>query len=621
MNKNTAILLAAVIAVVIPFRLPACTSLIFTKGSTTDGSVILTYSMDASFLYGELYFWPAKDYPQGSVLELYDWWDDGKYMGEIPQVEHTYQVMGNINEHQVAIAESTFMPVDPELYSQSRAIIDVGNLMYITLQRAASAREAITVMGNLVSLYGYSGFGESFSIIDKNEAWIMEMVGKGLRELGAVWVARKIPEGFISGHANQARITTFPLDDPENCLYSEDVIDFARENEYWSGNDSSFSFADVYAPPTNEMVRMGDNRIGNAFRRTGADVDEYKEYLRGNIKRSYPPLGAPGGIVKNRLPLWVEPGRKLSPDMIMDLMNDHYENTELDMSKGLWAGPYYLPYRTRPLKVLQGEEGYSHERPISIQQTGFSLLAQARGWMPDPLGGINWFGVDDTGHTVYSPVYCGSLTVPPCFSHREDGIINFTFDSAYWIFNLVSNLSYTRYSEIYPYVNRERDKLRRDFFSRVEATDELAMIAYEGSREEAIRIITETSLAAGETLMNKWTELWEFLFIKYLDGNIRPSTGLEFTKNKWGFPDYPGQKGYPTFWIESMLGRKLNLDLRTIYSQDELLEIFGKNNKNLTIYLILIITSAALATLSIVMFGLYIRERRRSGIGKNHNKA
>ncbi|MBI9102279.1 MAG: C69 family dipeptidase [Spirochaetales bacterium] len=612
MFKKNLFLIFAVLTLFI-FRLPACTSLIVTSGASKDGSVMLSYSMDASFLYGELYFWPAADHAPGTMIELYDWWDDGKYMGEIPQVDHTFQVTGNINDHQVAIAESTFIPIDRELLSQSRAIMDVGNLMYITLQRASTAREAIAIMAELTEQYGYAGFGESFSIIDKNEAWIMEIVGKGRLELGAVWVARRIPDGYVAGHANQARITTFPLDDPENCLYAPDLISFAREKRYWTGNDKNFSFADTYSQVNGEVIRWGDRRIWNAFRRMGVDMETWAEYSLGSIEKRHPPTGAPGGIISNRMPLWVKPAKKLSPSDLMSLMRDHYENTSEDMSRGLWAGPYSLPYRTRPLKVLHSpENGFSHERPISIQQTGFSLIAQARSSFPDPIGGINWFGVDDTGHTVYVPVYCGVTDIPPCFTHREDGLINISFDSAYWLFNLVSNWSYTRYTDIFPHIKRAQRSLEEDFIRRAADTDEKAQALYISDPDTARQLLTETTLSAAADMMSRWRELWEFLVVKYLDGNIRPSVREEFLRNSHGFLQYPEAKGFPTFWIQTMLQRKYNVDLKSIYSQEEILEIYGKNNRNFILQLILLALTIGFAALSLYLFRKYRVEKNRT---------
>ncbi|HKJ42986.1 MAG TPA: C69 family dipeptidase, partial [Sunxiuqinia sp.] len=355
----------------------ACTNFLITKGATVNGSTMITYAADSHTLYGALYHQPAKDHAEGDTRNIYEW-DTGKFMGVIPEVSHTYSVIGNMNEYQVAIGETTFGG-RKELHHQPDAIMDYGSLMYVALQRAKSAREAIKVMTDLVDQYGYYSEGESFSISDPNEAWIMEMIGKGEGEKGAVWVGRRIPDGYISGHANQARITTFPLNDPQNCVYSKDVISFAREKGWFDGKNKDFSFSDVYAPVDFEGARFCEARVWAAFRRVASGMDQYTNYVEGHVEH-----GGENGYATNRLPLWVKPDKKLSVKDVMSLMRDHFERTPLDMTKDIGAGPYKLPYRWRGLTWKVDSTEYCNERATSTQQTGFSFVAQSRSWLPNP---------------------------------------------------------------------------------------------------------------------------------------------------------------------------------------------------------------------------------------------
>ncbi|HOI49862.1 MAG TPA: C69 family dipeptidase, partial [Prolixibacteraceae bacterium] len=358
-----------------------CTNFLITRGATKDGSTMITYSADSHTLYGELYYRPAADWPAGTMLDIYEW-DTGKFMGRIEQVPHTYSVVGNMNEHQLAIGETTFGGRE-ELAKQPGAIMDYGSLIYVTLQRAKTAREAIGVMTSLVEKYGYASSGESFSIADPNEVWIMEMIGKGEGEKGAVWVALRVPEGYISGHANQARITTFPLNDAQNCIFSKDVISFAREKNWFNGKNKDFSFSDVYAPVDFSGARFCDARVWAGFNKVADGMDAYTEYAKGNIVH-----GGENNFPTNRMPLWVKPNRQLSVKEVIAMMRDHYEDTPLDMNNDLGAGPYQLPYRWRGMTWKVDSATYLHERAISTQQTGFSFVTQSRSWLPDPVGGI-----------------------------------------------------------------------------------------------------------------------------------------------------------------------------------------------------------------------------------------
>ena len=351
MKKLISILLTVVFVVIINFNNNACTNFLITKGASVDGSTMISYAADSHVLYGELYHWPAMDWPAGTMLDVYEW-DTGKLLGQIPQVAHTYNVIGNMNEFQVAIGETTYGGLK-QLSSQKGAIMDYGSLMYIALQRSKTAREAVKIIGDLMAKYGYYSVGESFSISDANEVWIMEIIGKGEGEKGAVWVARLIPDGYICAHANQARITTFPLDDPENCIYASDVISFAKEKGLYEGKDKDFSFSDVYNPVDFGGARFCEIRVWAMFKDVNDDMQKHFEYAKGNIthKKVYvenTPV-TKENYASNRMPLWIKPNRKISVQDMLNFMRDHLEGTELDMRKDIGAGPFEMPYRWRPL--------------------------------------------------------------------------------------------------------------------------------------------------------------------------------------------------------------------------------------------------------------------------------
>ena len=401
----------------------ACTNFIITKGASADGSVMITYSADSHTLYSELYFRPAMDYPAGTMVDVIEW-DTGKKLGAIPQVPHTYSVIGNMNEFQVSVGETTYGGRE-ELGSQPGAIVDYGTLIYFSLQRAKTAREVIRVFGELVSMYGYASSGESFSISDPNEAWILEMIGKGKSEKGAVWVAMRIPDGYVSGHANHPRITQFPMNDPENCIYAPDVISFARKMGYFSGEDKEFSFSDTYAPLDFGGARFCEARVWAMFNRINSNMGQYQDYAMGVIEKGkydYP---------TNRMPLWIKPDKKLSVHDVMELMRDHYEGTKMDMNNDIGAGPFACPIRWRPMTWQVDSVGYVHERATSTMQTGFVFVSQSRSWLPDWIGGIHWFGVDDTYTTVFAPMYCGMTKVPESFAEGNGSMLQYSPTSAF----------------------------------------------------------------------------------------------------------------------------------------------------------------------------------------------
>lgn len=501
----------------------ACTNFLVTKGASADGSCYISYSADSHVLYGELYHWAAADYPAGSMLEVYEW-DTGKYLGKIKQATHTYNVIGNMNENQVAIGETTFG--GREELVDTTAIVDYGSLMYIALQRAKTAREAIQIMTGLVSEYGYFSSGESFSISDPNEVWIMEMLGKGSPVMvkdkkgrvkttynkGAVWVAVRIPDGYISGHANQARITTFPLNDPENCLYSPDAISFARTKGYFSGDDKDFSFSDTYAPVDFGGARFCEARVWSAFNKVNKDMGKYLEYAKGHD-------------LKNRMPLYIKPDHKLTTSEVIDLMRDYYQGTELDMTKDPGAGPYGNIVRWRPLTWKVDGVEYCNERATSTQQTGFSFIAQSRSSIPSPLGGIIWFGVDDTYSTVYTPMYTCMTRVPESYAVGNGSMMNFSPDAAFWVFNQVSNFAYTRYKDMIPDIQKVQKKLEDNYITLTPAIDKVAADLYAKDKAQAVEFLTAYSVSQGENTVKEWKNLYAFLFTKFMDGNIKEKDG------------------------------------------------------------------------------------------------
>ncbi len=526
----------------------ACTNFLVTKGATVDGSTMITYAADSHTLYGELYFTPAADYEKDAMLDIYEW-DTGKFLGKIKQVPHTYSVVGNINEHQVAIGETTFGGRE-ELWHQTKALVDYGSLMYITLQRAKTAREAIEIMTEIVEEYGYYSEGESFSISDPNEVWIMEMIGKGEFELGAVWVALKVPDGYVCGHANQARITTFPLNDPDNCLYSKDIFSFARERGWFDGLNKDFSFSDVFAPTDFGAARYCDSRVWMGFSRISSGLESYVDYVSGKVKYD------DKGFAINKIPLWVKPDSLLKVSDVMRMMRDHFEGTPLDMTEDIGAGPYKLPYRSRPLDWKVDSVMYCNERAVSTQQTGFSFIAQSRSYLPDPIGGIIWFGVDDTYSTCYVPMYCGINQVPSSFAVGNGDMLTYSETSAFWTFNLVSNLTYLRYDSMIKDVVKVQEQQERKFFKMVPAIDAAAVsLINNGDKQSAIDLVTEFSVNAGDNTVKIWKELWQYLLIKYKDGNIMKEKDGAFERTETGVAAYPDQPGYPDDWYRAIINQ------------------------------------------------------------------
>lgn len=533
----TALLMAAAGLASIP-QANACTNVLVTKGASADGSTLVSYSADSHTLYGELYHWPAQKHAPNALLDIYEW-DTGKYLGKIKQVEQTYSVIGNMNEHQLTIAETTFGG-RPELVD-STGIMDYGSLIYIALQRAKTAREAIEVMTSLVEEYGYHSSGESFSIADPYEAWIMEMIGKGVGNKGAVWVAVRIPDGYVSAHANQARITTFPLNDKENCLFSEDVIAFAREKGYFNGKNKDFSFSDTYAPLDFGAMRFCEARVWSAFRIMNPEMDKFASYAKGESL--------------TRMPLYIKPSRKISQSDVANIMRDHYEGTDLDMTQDIGAGPYKVPYRWRPMTFKVDGETYFNERAIATQQTGFWFVGQMRHWMPAHIGGILWFGVDDAASSVLVPMYCGIEKIPHEFAVGNGDMLTFSWSSAFWIFNWVTNMAYHKYSFMIEDIKKVQSELETQMKAYVAGVDAAALAMYDKDPQAARKFLTDFSVNQAQNVVTRWKKLGEFLTVKYLDGNLHPEKDGEFLRNPHGNPAGPQFPGYSEEYYRSIVNQ------------------------------------------------------------------
>ncbi len=567
---------SAIVALALVFcfgKANACTNFLITKGASTDGSCMISYAADSHVLYGELYHYPAQDWPAGTMLDVYDW-DGGMYRGQIPQIAHTYNVVGNMNEWQLAIGETTYGGL--ESLADGDGIIDYGSLIYITLQRAKTAREAIKCMGELVANYGYVSSGESFSIADTEEVWILEMIGKGKGKKGAVWVARRIPDGYVSGHANQARITTFPLakknktsitfkqidklfkDSNIDCVYADDVISFAKEMKLYNGPDDKFSFSDVYNPVDFSGARFCDLRVWAMFNKVTDNMKDYWGYATGrDIKRVQPykegMCQTPDNFPTNRMPLWVLPNKKVSVLDMMDFMRDHLEGTELDMSQDVGAGPFHCPYRWRPMQFEVNGQEYVHERTTATQQTGFSFVAQCRGYYDWPVGGIIWFGVDDTNSTVYTPFYCSITEVPIEYRVGNGDILTYSDNAAFWVFNRLAHFKYLFYNRVIDDIQLVQNALESVYMEQVNNADNQALNLYEQDPTKAIAYLTDFSNQAGHNTVKNWKALDNYLLVKYLDSNIKQEENHQFKRNGYGYPAKPLQPGYPDSWKKAVI--------------------------------------------------------------------
>ena len=536
-------LAAGLAALALSTRAHACTNVIVTPGASADGSAMVSYAADSHWLFGELYFKRGGRHAKGEMRQVIEW-DSAKPLGYIPEAALTFQRVGNMNIHQVAIGETTWGG-RLELMD-STGIMDYGSLIYIALERARTAREAIDVIVSLANEFGYPSEGETFSIIDKTEAWIMDLIGKGPDNRGIVWVARRIPDGYISGHANQARITNFPLDDPET-LYAPDVISFAREKGYFSGTDEEFSFRDAYCPLDFGTVRGCDARVWSMFRLLGGsgfDADAYLDY-------------AMGYDLEGEMPLWIKPEHLITPKDVADVMRDHYEGTPMDMSIDVGAGGNALPYRWRPMEFKWNGKTYLNERAIATQQTGFWFVAQARPQLPDEVGALVWFGCDDAATSYLTPIYVSTREVPECLCEGNGNLLKYSATSQFWMCNRVTNACYRMYNYMAPVARCAADAFEQEqMFSAVPELDgKLARLVERGLVRRARRLMTKYTVHTAMKQFEAWTKLEELLLVKFIDGNVKAQGedgSFLHTEYSEGIPAGLTQPGYTEFWKEAV---------------------------------------------------------------------
>lgn len=509
----------------------ACTNFLVGKKASADGSAFITYSADSYGMYGRLIYLPAAKYAQGAMRRVVDG-DTHHFLGYIPEAPETFAVMGNINEHQVAITETTFGG-RPEL-ADSAGIIDYVSLMAIALQRSRTAHEAIRTMTSLVQEYGYASEGESFSIADPNEVWILEMIGKGPEEKGTVWVAVRIPDDCIAAHANHSRIHKFDRKDKENVLYAKDVITFARKKGYFSGKDEDFSFSAAYAPEDFSALRFCEARVWSFYNHWTDGMDKYLAYASGREPGKHEPL-----------PLYIKPSRQLTFQDIKDCMRDHYEGTPFDITKDAGAGAYTAPYRPTPLTWKHKGKTYFNERPISTQQASYTVVVQLRSWLPNPIGGILWFGNDDPNMVAYTPVYCNARTVPECYNTPDADDVTFSWKSAFWVCNWVANMTYPRYSQLFPSVKAVRDELEARYASQQKEIEGKALALYkDGKHCEAADCLDKYGVACAEGMLTRWKQLGEYLIVKYNDQAVKKETDGKFDLTPDGISVPPARPGF-----------------------------------------------------------------------------
>jgi dipeptidase len=513
----------------------ACTNLIVGKNASADGSVIVSYSADSYGHFGDLVHFAAGMHAKGTLRDIYEW-DTGKFLGQIPEAAQTYNVIGNINEFQVTIAETTFGG-RPELVD-TLGLIDYGSLIYIGLQRSRTAREAIKVMTDLVQQYGYYSSGESFTIADPNEVWIMEMIGKGPGLRGAVWVAVRIPDDCIAAHANQSRIHQFDMNDKQNCLYSTDVISFAREKGYFDGVNKEFSFADAYNPLDFGGRRYCEARVWSFFNMFTERGTEFLPYIEGETDQP--------------MPLYLKANRKLSVQDIQHAMRDHYEGTPLDISRDFGAGEYHAPYRLSPLSFKVDGKEYFNERPISTYQTAWVFVSQMRAGLPDAIGGLFWFGTDDANLTVFTPVYCCATEAPQCYGHVDGAdYAQFSWNSSFWVFNWVANMAYLRYDLLIGDIRATQSELETTFHEAQEGIEAVASRLYLQDPAKAKAFLTNYTSMTAQSTLDTWKKLGEFLIVKYNDGVVKRVKNGQFERNAvTGRPLPPTRPGYPKEFLE-----------------------------------------------------------------------
>ena len=507
----------------------ACTNFIVGKKASADGSVMCTYSADDYGMFLGLCHYPAGKHAKGEMLQIYDW-DTKEYHGQIPQAAETYNVIGNINEYQVTIGETTFG--GREEMVDTTGILDYGSLIYIALQRSKTAREAISVMTRLVETYGFCSEGETFTICDPNEAWIMEMMGKGPGSKGVVWVAVRIPDDAICAHANQSRIRTFDQKDKKNVMFSKDCIKFARSKGWFTGKDKDFSFCDVYAAPTFSGRRACEARVWSFFNRFG-DMDKYLPYVEGKVKDAEP------------MPLWIVPNKKVSLQDLEASMRDHYEGTPFDLGNDLGQGVWEMPYRPTPLSFKVDGKAYFNERPVSTQQTAFSYVSQMRSWLPRQIGGVLWFGNDDGNMVAYTPIYCGNTVQPECYNTPGADAVTFSDKNAFWVCNWVSNMVFPRYSQMFPSLKEVRDSLDNSYIANQGEIEKQALKLYGESEQKAVDYLTDYSNTQAQQMLARWKELAIYLIVKYNDMAVKPTKDGKFLRTKTGNGATVKRTGFP----------------------------------------------------------------------------
>ena len=498
----------------------ACTNFIVGKKASADGSVICTYNADDYGLFINLCHYPAGIHPKGTMRKIFNW-DTNKYQGVIPEAPQTYNVIGNINEFQVSIAETTYG--GREEMEDSTGILDYGSLIYLALQRSKTAREAIQVMTTLAQTYGYNSGGETFTICDPNEAWIMEMMGKGPGSKGVVWVALRVPDDAICAHANQSRITKFNMNDKANVLYSKDVVSFARSKGWFTGKDKDFSWRDTYAKPTFGGRRFCDARVWSFFNHFANDFDKYLPWALGKDKDA------------EDMPLWIIPNKKVSVQDVMACMRDHYENTPLALdSSSVGGGVWEMPYRPTPLRFKVDGKNYFNERPVSTQQTAFSYVAQLRSWLPREVGGVLWFGNDDGNMVAYTPIYCGNTTQPECYNTPGADAVTFSDKNAFWVCNWVSNMVYPRYNQMFPTLKEVRDSLENSYFANQLTIEKQAVALYNTDKEKAISLLNQYSNDKAQQMLHRWKDLAVHLIVKFNDMTVKPEKNGVFVRTPEG---------------------------------------------------------------------------------------
>jgi dipeptidase len=553
-------IIALLVTLVLPLTALACTNFIVGKNASADGSTIISYAADSYGMYGFLHFAPAADWPEGAMREVNDW-DTGRPQGQIPQVSHTYSVVGNMNEHQVTIGETTWGGREALWDTVG---VDYGSLIYIALERSKTAREAIEWMITLVNEYGYASEGESFSIGDPNEVWIMDLIGKGKGLKGANWVAVRIPDNAISGHANQARITTLPqgkakltkeqkrLQKKLNCvchgdwMWDKDMIAFAREKEFFKGEDKDFSFQAAFNPFDFSGLYVCEARVWSFFRHFSDDMDRYFDYATGKTFRD-----TKGQYEGEHMPLWIIPNRKVRVQDIKECMRDEYQGTPLDITQGTDAGPWNSKLRYGGLGFKCAANGtdtlqYWYERPTATQQTAWSYVSQMRSYN---RYGIFWFGVDDAACSCYTPMYCCINHVPECFAEGNGDSYTFSPTSAWWTFNMVANWAYTKYSRMYPHI-REKQQIWDDKFNtQIAGVDEQAAMLND---EEARAFLTNYSCSQAENLVADWQKLYLYLITKFIDGQERKEENGDWKRNKYGHSVGPNRIAFPEHFLQKI---------------------------------------------------------------------